>query len=122
MEQIENFLLKLYDAVLDEEIRAKYIQNLIDDGELRENENFIPIEKLKLSINIIKNEMRLNEMHQKEQEKLKQPIKKFMFVEDGSVDAKSLIFELSQTNPEIKVIVYRQGSNKPEILENNYDK
>lgn len=41
------------------------------------------------------------------------PIKKFLFVEDGSVDMEELGESLSQTNPEIKIIVYRQGSAMP---------
>ena len=40
-----------------------------------------------------------------------------MFVEDGSVDIDELLEEMSEKNPEIKVIVYRQGSNKPEFLD-----
>lgn len=40
------------------------------------------------------------------------PNKKFLLVEDGSVDVDYIVKELG-----IKCIVYRQGSNKPEWLE-----
>lgn len=42
---------------------------------------------------------------------------KFLFVEDGSVDADELINDLAVSNPEIKVIVYRQGSQMPKLVE-----
>ena len=45
------------------------------------------------------------------------PYKKFMFVEDGSIETDELIFELEKTNPEIKVIVYRMGARQPELIE-----
>jgi hypothetical protein len=44
------------------------------------------------------------------------PYEKFLFIEDGSVDTDSLILELGETNPEIKVVVFRQGSVKPELV------
>lgn len=43
--------------------------------------------------------------------------KKIMFVEDGSVDTDELMESLAITNPEIKVVVYRQGSRPPEITD-----
>ena len=45
------------------------------------------------------------------------PVEKFMFVEDGSVDADELTESLNLTNPEIKVIVYRQGGRTPELVD-----
>ena len=54
--------------------------------------------------------------HLDEYEKEHTPIKKFMFVEDGSVDTDELIEKLEMTNPEIKVVVYRQGSMAPLIV------
>lgn len=44
------------------------------------------------------------------------PYEKFLFIEDGSVETDSLILELEETNPEIKVVVFRQGSVKPELV------
>lgn len=45
------------------------------------------------------------------------PIKKFIFVEDGSVDTDELTELLELSNPEIKVVVYRQGARPPELVE-----
>jgi len=45
------------------------------------------------------------------------PVEKFIFVEDGSVDVDELIESLNMTNPEIKVVVYRQGARSPELVE-----
>ena len=39
-------------------------------------------------------------------------IEQFLFVEDGSIKEKD-IKEINRRNPEIKVIVYRQGSPTP---------
>lgn len=44
------------------------------------------------------------------------PYKKFLFIEDGSIDSDDLAIELEKTNPEIKIIVYRQGSRPPELI------
>ena len=44
------------------------------------------------------------------------PYKKFLFIEDGSIDSDSLELELVNTNPEIKIIFYRQGSRPPELI------
>ena len=55
---------------------------------------------------------------EKEIEKLKRPIEKFLFVEDGTVDTDELIETLSIKNPEIHVVVYRQGGRPPELMQN----
>ena len=52
----------------------------------------------------------------KEEKKYLTPKTKFLYVEDGSVDVDELSEELFATNPEIKVIVYRQGAHIP-VLE-----
>lgn len=51
--------------------------------------------------------------------KIKKPtrIKKFLFVEDGSVGFDALKERL-ESNPEIAVVVYRQGSVPPQLVEN----
>ena len=41
---------------------------------------------------------------------------KFLFIEDGSVDIDELE-DLNFKNPEIKIIIYRQGSARPEIVD-----
>ena len=48
---------------------------------------------------------------------ISKPIKKFLFVEDGSVDIDELEESLEQTNPEIKVVVYRQGGTRPQLVD-----
>lgn len=44
------------------------------------------------------------------------PKTKFLYVEDGSVDLEELEDKLFNTNPEIQIVTYRQGSNPP-VLE-----
>jgi hypothetical protein len=51
-------------------------------------------------------------------EQERRPIEKFLFVEDGTVDTDELIGTLSIKNPEIHVVVYRQGGRPPEIIHN----
>lgn len=43
-------------------------------------------------------------------------VEKFLFVEDGSIDVDEL-GSLAITNPEIKVIIVRQGGRVPELKE-----
>ena len=44
------------------------------------------------------------------------PYKKFLLIEDGSVDLETLSEDLQEKNPEIRIIVYRQGSAIPQLL------
>lgn len=44
------------------------------------------------------------------------PIKYFLFVEDGSI-INEVKADIEQRNPEIKVVVYRQGARVPELKE-----
>ena len=48
-------------------------------------------------------------------------IEKFLFVEDGTVDVDELTETLSKKNPEIYVVVYRQGGRQPELINNPYN-
>lgn len=43
-------------------------------------------------------------------------VKKFLFVEDGSVDTDELGRQL-ENNPEIAIVVYRQGSLPPQLVD-----
>lgn len=45
------------------------------------------------------------------------PVKQFLFVEDGSVDTDELYEILERKNPEIQLVVYRQGGIRPELVE-----
>ena len=40
------------------------------------------------------------------------PVEQFLFIEDGSIDLTELK-DLKRRNPEIKIVVYRQGSVPP---------
>ena len=113
MEDLDRFLLNLYDGIMNYDVSAKDIQYLINDGEFRENEKFISVERLKADIDRIKQAM----LQQKEENKRNQPIKKFLYIEDGSVDIDQTILELERTNPEVKVIVYGQGANMPKLVD-----
>ncbi len=42
--------------------------------------------------------------------------KKLLLVEDGSVDAEKLKRDLKKHNPEIKMIIYRQGAAVPQLI------
>lgn len=43
-------------------------------------------------------------------------VKKFLFIEDGSVDTDELGWRL-ENNPEIAIVVYRQGSMPPQLVD-----
>lgn len=45
-------------------------------------------------------------------------IKKFLFIEDGSVDTDELGERLA-SNPEIAIVIYRQGSQPPQLVDIN---
>lgn len=42
------------------------------------------------------------------------PVEQFLFIEDGSVDLTELK-DLKRRNPEIKIVIYRQGSVPPTL-------
>ena len=65
----------------------------------------------------IEREIEEKQREDERQKMLKEPYKKFLFVEDGSVDIEELEQEMEMKNPEIKVVVYRNGANKPELLD-----
>lgn len=44
------------------------------------------------------------------------PYKKFLLIEDGSVDLETLSEDLQEKNPEIRIITYRQGAAIPQLL------
>lgn len=48
--------------------------------------------------------------------KKEQPYTKFLFVEDGSMFLET-INAIEEHNPEIKVVVYRQGANAPQLVD-----
>lgn len=107
---IEKFLYKLlnkleFNTIKGQQI-AKDFDNNIDMGENR----FIPIDMVKWEAENILEMLRAEEYQNKIN---KTPIEKFLYIEDGSCDIDDLIEKLGNTNPEIKVIVYRQGTQPP---------
>lgn len=110
---LERFLLNLYERISDDCIPAGNIDFLIKEDDFDKNANLIPVDILKIHINDIRQKL----VEEQKREESQKPYKKFMFVEDGSVDTDTLIAEMERTNPEIRIIVYRQGANKPEFLD-----
>lgn len=70
-----------------------------------------------LSLMAFVERMERDEHDEVEREKAARPIEKFLFIEDGSVNADELINDLALKNPEIKVVVFRQGSTPPQLIE-----
>lgn len=90
------------------------------DGETR----FIAIDDLVTLIKDIKSMLKEEAERDNINKKLLTPKTKFLYVEDGSIDLEELESQLFNTNPEIKIIIYRQGSNPPILLNgvNNNDR
>ena len=106
------------EQVLTELMRMSSITNRSIDEIVKDKENgvpldfkFIPLAELTRFID----DIRAREQFEKGEEKMKAPVKKFLFVEDGSVDCDTLTKDLSIKNPEIKVVVYRQGAREPKL-------
>lgn len=107
----EKFILdNLFKEVVNKTISGEQV---IEDCKKNENikrENFISTQFLNFIIDSLGQEF---EIKKRERE----PIKKLIFVEDGSIDIDDLEEELSIRNTDMKIVVYRNGSNKPEIKE-----
>lgn len=58
----------------------------------------------------------MNNEHPEQEIRRISKIKKFLFIEDGSVDTDDLGKRLA-SNPEIAVVVYRQGSLPPQLVD-----
>lgn len=93
-------------AVNEDEFRVLTPEEVKAKG-LDEKSNFVP-QKLNDSVKTVS---------QSGNRKPKQPYTKFLLVEDGSVDTDSLEKDLRKRNPEIKVIVYRQGAAMPQLVD-----
>lgn len=79
----------------------------VKDKGLDEKSNFVP-QELNDSVKTVSQSRNRNP---------KQPYTKFLFCEDGSVDTDALEKDLRKHNPEIKVVVYRQGANAPQLVD-----
>lgn len=92
-------------------------KNIVEQTECSNEELFIPKQTIAYMLSKIEQTVKLKKERELELKKATTPVKKFLFIEDGSCDADELIDELYDKNPEIKVIVYRQGSRSPELKE-----
>ena len=114
---LDRFIKNLYETIIDNTIQAKDVNFLVEEEEINERDDLIPASWLKREIERIQFQLNVEKSESEMLKIKKTPIKKFLYVEDGSVDTNELINELSITNPEIRVIVYRQGSRPPILLD-----
>lgn len=111
--EIENFFNKFLAELAIHSIEGKDIADSCEESDFAKRHKFVSIEMATQFYQDMKQGYEQMEL----QKLYKQPKKKFLFIEDGSVDTDNLIEELYDTNPEIKVVIYRQGANKPELKE-----
>lgn len=114
----------LYKVIMDinSEIaeRGSDVEQIYEEVKfLKENNLYIP--KF-ISANIvldwikeIPERVKALDEEEKAKERAKVPVKQFLFVEDGSVDTDEITKRLAFSNPETCLVVYRQGSRRPEI-------
>lgn len=114
---LDRFIRNLYERIIDNTIQAKDVNFLIEEEEINKKDDLIPVYMLKQEIDRIQHQLNIEKADKEMLERKTTPIKKFLYVEDGSVDTDSLIQGLEITNPEIRVIVYRQGSKPPILLD-----
>lgn len=102
----DKFIKILLTRLNDGNFQASQVKKAIEDGCMPEDERVIPINAV---VDMI---VDIDYKLQKESKHLT-PKTKFLCIEDGSVDVDTLDAELFDSNPEIKIIVYRQGSCPP---------
>lgn len=115
----EEILAKLSEECANTIITVGELKKGIEQG-LREDERFVPYWAIQQFIEYV----RQTEKWEEDIRIASTHIKQFLFVEDGSVDSDNLIETLETKNPEIKVVVYRQGAVRPQLVDmaNNTDK
>lgn len=91
----------------------------IEDIKQDENEKYISVSDFYSYINEVKDCIVQLQKAEEQEQILRTPIKKFLFIEDGSVDIGELQERMENSNPEIKIVIYRQGSNIPMLIDNN---
>ena len=117
---IEKFVNRLNFLVAQSMVSGLDIKDDLEDEETKkgvERSEFIYVGALRDILTGLLNDFEREEREKRIREQKQNPYQKFMFVEDGSVDTDNLIEEMEMKNPEIKVVVYRQGAKKPEILD-----
>lgn len=109
----EEILLALSKKCTSTVITGDEIGQQITNGTFDYSKRFVPYSVIENFINSVG-----------EEERLRLPIQQFLFVEDGSVDSDNLIETLEMKNPEIKVVIYRQGAVRPQLVDraNNANK
>lgn len=111
---IDKFINRLNNKLMVHGIKAEQIANDFKAGVDLYAERFISIDALRWEMENVAN---LIEAECVRDKITTTPVKKFLFVEDGSVDVDNLIEELEMKNPDIKVVVYRTGTRRPEIFD-----
>lgn len=114
---IDKFLSKLYERIGLESLTAEEIRYLLEEDEVSKNFKYVPFGVVIDTIRIIQEDMKREQFAKEEKERWHKPYKKFLIIEDGSVDLDNLEEDFEAKHPEIKIIVYRQGANKPEFLD-----
>lgn len=113
---IEEILTNLSLMSANESILAKDLVNI--EGINQSNEKFISLAEITRFIQDMRHIEEQDKERKIREEKFKTPVQKFLFIEDGSVDVDELIDKLYYSNPEIKVVIYRQGCNPPKLIDN----
>lgn len=111
---IDKYISELHKEMALHSCTASQISGDLYKEEIQKDEKFIHLELFTHIIKRIKLDLEHYEM---EREQFTKPYQKFMFIEDGSVDVDSLIETMGRKNPEIKVIIYGKGANKPELMD-----
>ena len=120
VERVYKSAITTDDIVEDYEDRVDRGENI---SEMRKSK-WIPVEFIECVISELqmaefKEECKIAEEKRKQEERdaLKKPYKKFLFIEDGSVDIDELELRLADSNPEIKIVVFRNGAMMPQLVE-----
>jgi len=94
-------------------ITNKSIEEIVTDKDkgVPTDFKFVPL----MALTQLIDDLRAREVQEQEEAKRNTAVKKFLFVEDGSVDCDELTEDLAVKNPEIKVVVYRQGAREPQL-------
>ncbi len=113
---IEEMLTNLSLMSANTSILANDLVNI--EGINQSNNKFIPLAEITRFIQEMRHISRVDEERAKTEEKFKTPVQKFLFIEDGTIDINELKEKLYYSNPEIKIVVYRQGANPPRLVDN----
>lgn len=108
----EEILAKLSEECANTIITADEFEKHIKNG-LCGDERFVPYWAIQRVIEYV----RQTENWEENMRIASTPIKQFLFVEDGSVDSDKLIETLGTKNPEIEVVIYRQGASMPKLID-----